>query len=103
MHSAGGIRDSQNPTRSFRIVVGLGCVSMARSEITVNLGEWSYPIVVTSGELERIGEFARTRSSGVKALIVCDQNTTRPFGEIVTKSLVSAGLDSWLHALYPGE
>ncbi len=76
---------------------------MQRTELLVSLGERSYPIVVTSGELDCVGESARTRSRGTQAIVVCDENTRRPFAEAVAKSLGSVGFAAATMSLAPGE
>jgi 3-dehydroquinate synthase len=72
-------------------------------DIAVNLGERSYTIRVTSGELDRVCEFARRAWRGTHALVVCDENTERPFGEQVARQLASDGCRASVLALPPGE
>jgi 3-dehydroquinate synthase len=76
---------------------------MAVIEIPVNLGERSYPILVTSGELGRVGELARRRTAGSQALIVCDERTERPLGTTVGQSLISQGFSPTVISLPRGE
>ena len=76
---------------------------MQPTEIQVNLGDRSYPIVVTSGELERIGEFARSRPRGFQALVVCDSNTRKQVAEPVNRSLIASGFQTHVCVLAPGE
>jgi 3-dehydroquinate synthase len=64
---------------------------MQRTEITVDLGERGYPIVVATGELDRLGEFARERSQGWQALVVCDDHTGPLFADVAVRSLETAG------------
>ena len=40
------------------------------TSIGVNLGERSYPIRITSGDLQGVGPFARQRSRGALAFVV---------------------------------
>ncbi len=72
-------------------------------EIAVNLSQHSYAIRVTSGELDRVGEFARRLWRGTQALVVCDENTERPFGEHVARQLAADGCRTSTLALPPGE
>jgi 3-dehydroquinate synthase len=78
-------------------------IVVQRTEIQVNLGERSYPIVVTSGELAGVGAFARSRAQGTQAAIVCDENTRRPLAETVAKSLTDAGFSAVIASVAPGE
>jgi 3-dehydroquinate synthase len=76
---------------------------MQRIEITVNLQDRSYPIVVTSGELDRVGDFARSRSQGTQALVVCDANTRKRFAESVARCLNASGFKTHVSVLAAGE
>ncbi len=73
------------------------------NETRVNLGDRSYSILVTSGELDRVGEFARRSWLGTQALVVCDQNTERPFAARVAQQLAAVGCRTATLALPPGE
>jgi 3-dehydroquinate synthase len=64
---------------------------MQRTVIEVNLGERSYPIVVTSGELGQMGDFARSRVPPWQAMVVADEGTKPLFYPLVAKSLEQAG------------
>ncbi len=75
---------------------------MQREEIQVNLGERSYPILVTSGELMGIGQFARSRCRGTRTLVVCDGNTAA-ISATVSASLNQAGFVCVTVSLAPGE
>jgi 3-dehydroquinate synthase len=72
-------------------------------EVVVNLGERSYPIAVMSGQLGRVGEFARARCRGACSLIVCDGNTERPLAQAVASSFEKSNFTTSLIALPPGE
>jgi 3-dehydroquinate synthase len=69
----------------------------------VTRGERSYPIVVTSGELAQVGTFARSRSQGTQALVVCDAHTRKRFGEAVAQSLNASGFKTHVSVLAAGE
>ena len=76
---------------------------MNRVELRVNLTERSYPIVVTSNELDEVGDFVRQRSAAKQALVVCDTNTERSFGPRVVQSLTRSSFVASSVVLPPGE
>lgn len=71
--------------------------------IQVDLGDRSYPIVVTSNELDRIGEFARSRTSGWQALLVADSHTGPCYADTVRSSLERAGFQVLSATVQAGE
>lgn len=85
------------------LALRVSMTAMQRTEIQVNLGERSYPIVVTSGELAQVGTFARSRSQGTQALVVCDAHTRKRFGEAVAQSLNASGFKTHVSVLAAGE
>jgi 3-dehydroquinate synthase len=70
--------------------------------VTVQLGERSYPIVVTSGDPAGLGAFARQRASGSRAFVVTDQHARRHADPAVA-SLRDAGFQVGLDVLRSGE
>jgi 3-dehydroquinate synthase len=70
--------------------------------VRVNLGERSYDIVVTSGDLAGVGPFARQRAAGQSAFVVTDANA-RVHATVVAKALEAAGFRSKLCVRPPGE
>ncbi len=58
--------------------------------LRVQLGHRSYDIIVTSGSLNGVGTFARTRTQGNAALIVTDENA-RVYAAPIQASLTAAG------------
>jgi 3-dehydroquinate synthase len=75
---------------------------MKPQTVCVNLGERSYDIVVTCGDLTGLGAFARGRSHATKVLIVTDANVevhAKPVGELLSAS----GFQSFLEVLPSGE
>ena len=56
-------------------------------EFQVNLGERSYPIRITTGELIQLGGFVRTGCKGTQALVVSDHNTRDPYADTVVRAL----------------
>jgi 3-dehydroquinate synthase len=69
---------------------------------TVNLAERSYDIAVTSGDTRGLGPFARQRTAGSTALIVCDSNTTSRANR-VSAALELVGFHPTTVVLKPGE
>ncbi|MBI4562315.1 MAG: 3-dehydroquinate synthase [Candidatus Rokubacteria bacterium] len=61
------------------------------TEITVNLGSRSYPIVVGAGSLATAGERLRAMSVGARVGLVSDPSVMGHYGPRVTASLASAG------------
>src|SRR5262249_55022131 len=70
--------------------------------LRVNLGERSYDIAVTSGDMGGLGPFARERCRGSLALVVSDANVAGHV-EAVTRSLEAAGFRTAAQVLPPGE
>ncbi len=65
---------------------------MART-LRVELGDNSYPLVVGTGLLDRVGEFLTPHTKSNKVLIVSDTFVKASYTPIVLKSLEDAGLD----------
>jgi 3-dehydroquinate synthase len=76
---------------------------MYRADLQVNLGDRAYPIVVTSGELDTVGDFARSRSAGGQALLVCDSHTEPLYGNAVIRSFERVGFQAMLRSIPAGE
>jgi 3-dehydroquinate synthase len=72
------------------------------SSVRVKLGSRSYNILVTSGDSRGFGAFARRRSRGELAFIVCDENV-RARAEAVAAALESEQFRTGLAVLAPGE
>jgi 3-dehydroquinate synthase len=73
------------------------------SSLRVNLGERSYDIVVSSGNLEGVGPFARERARGGSlAVVVCDTNVAA-HARSVADALSAAGFHATIETLPPGE
>jgi 3-dehydroquinate synthase len=66
--------------------------------LRVNLGQRSYDIVVTHGDLRGLGSFARQRLQGTRALIVTDEHVTA-HARKVEQALVEAG---WRTTMFVG-
>ena len=65
---------------------------MART-LRVELGDNSYPLVVGTGLLDRVGEFLTPHTKSNKVLIVSDTFVKVRYMPVVLKSLEDAGLD----------
>ncbi|MBI4609138.1 MAG: 3-dehydroquinate synthase [Candidatus Rokubacteria bacterium] len=61
------------------------------TEITVNLGPRSYPIVVGAGSLDTVGERLRGLGVGRRAVLLSDSSIMARYGPRVTASLAAAG------------
>jgi 3-dehydroquinate synthase len=72
------------------------------ASVRVNLHERSYDIVVTSGNGEGLGRFARERCRGTNAFIIADENTAG-HAQTAAESLQSAGFHTTLEILPSGE
>lgn len=70
--------------------------------IRVQLGERSYDIAVTSGDVNGIGPFARQRTKGSRAFIVTDEHVIE-HADKVAASLREAGFQPLVVSLPPGE
>ena len=68
-------------------------------EITVALGERSYPVYVGSGILDTIGSLMEDR----RLLILTDENVAALFGKRVQKALDASGTESCMIVVPPGE
>src|SRR5579875_3802861 len=70
--------------------------------IRVQLGERSYDIAVTSGDVAGLGSFARQRNNGVRAFVVTDEHVIE-HADKVAASLGDAGFQPLLVSLPAGE
>jgi 3-dehydroquinate synthase len=70
--------------------------------IRVQLGERSYDIAVTSGDLAGVGPFARQRTQGRRAFVVTDGNAW-PHAQQCADALTAAGFAVSTAVLPPGE
>jgi 3-dehydroquinate synthase len=75
---------------------------MSPLSLRVRLGERSYDIAITTGDLPGAGPFARARARGRRALLVIDANTAI-HAEAVQRSLEHAGFRTALATRPPGE
>jgi 3-dehydroquinate synthase len=70
--------------------------------IHVQLGERSYDIAVTSGDIAGLGSFARQRAKGSRAFVVTDEHVIE-HADKVAESLGNAGFEPLLVTLPAGE
>ena len=70
--------------------------------IRVQLGERSYDIAITSGDVGDVGAFARQRAKGSRAFVVTDEHVSE-HAEKVAASLRDAGFQTLVVSLPAGE
>jgi 3-dehydroquinate synthase len=91
--------------QSFRVREGQSTKTeepMPAETVTVNLGERSYDIRVTSGDRAGIGPFTRERCQGLQAFVVTDEHVLS-HAVAVMDALMAAGLVVHLTVLKAGE
>jgi 3-dehydroquinate synthase len=72
-------------------------------DVTVDLGDRSYPIRIGSGILETLGEACKIAGLKGKCLLVSDENIAPLYAEKVFQSLEKSGFDPVLEVLPAGE
>ena len=72
-------------------------------ELQVGLGDRSYPIIIADGCLPKIGEELRTTKIGKRYGIVADDKVAGLYGDVVTQSLQTAGIEAELLVFVHGE
>ena len=72
-------------------------------ELQVGLGDRSYPIIIENGCLKGIGEDLRTKGIAKRYGVVADDLVADLYGNVLMKSLKSAGLDAELLTFPHGE
>ena len=72
-------------------------------ELQVGLGDRSYPIIIDDGCLQRVGEALRTKNIAKRYGIVADDMVAGLYGDVVTASLKTAGIDAELLVFPHGE
>lgn len=73
------------------------------NDVTVDLGDRSYPIRIGSGILETLGEECSAAGLSGRCLIVSDENVAPLYAEKVFQSLETAGFNPVLEVLPAGE
>ncbi|MDK2835727.1 MAG: 3-dehydroquinate synthase [Thermosediminibacterales bacterium] len=71
--------------------------------VEVKLGENSYTIFITNGEISKAGRFLRQYMRSPKVMIITDSTVNRLAGEEVKKSFLDEGLDVFVEEIPPGE
>lgn len=72
-------------------------------QITVNLGERSYPIFISDGILDNIGQIIKQHFSGYKIMVITDSNVADLYANKVVTSLGSAGFQAFIEDVPAGE
>lgn len=73
------------------------------AEVNVNLGNRSYPIMISPGCLANIGDLLRNIEPATKILVVSDDHVAAFYGEQVLAGLGKAGFRAELFQIRPGE
>ncbi len=76
---------------------------MNKQQVTVGLGERSYPIMIQPGLLPLIGTDIATRKIGNRYGIISDDHVAGLYGEFVLQSLADAGVEAELITFPRGE
>lgn len=72
-------------------------------ELQVGLGERSYPIIIESGCLQRVGQDLTARKVGKRYGVIADDKVAQLFGKTLMESLQRAGLEAELITFPHGE
>ena len=72
-------------------------------QLQVGLGDRSYPIVIEDGCLPKIGAALRSSNIAKRYGLIADDTVAGLYGEVVKKSLLSAGIDAELLIFTHGE
>lgn len=72
-------------------------------QITVNLGERSYHVMIEDGLLNDIGRLVRQHFSGHKIMVVTDDNVAKLYAGRVATSLENAGFQAFVKEIPAGE
>lgn len=73
------------------------------AELTVGLGDRSYPIFIEAGCIDRVGEDLQKRSVGNRYCVVADDRVAELYGERLMASLDAAGLKAEMITFPHGE
>lgn len=72
-------------------------------ELTVGLGDRSYPIIIKEGLLAEVGRDLKSRNIAKRYVVVSDDHVAGLYGEVLGKSLTDAGLSFDLITFPRGE
>lgn len=73
------------------------------AQVKVNLGENSYPIYISQGNIASLGRLLQEMSLSAKVLVISDENVGKLYGEVVLHSLKEAGFTAELFCVRAGE
>ena len=73
------------------------------AEVTINLGDRSYPIYIAPGSLANIGGILQKKQLASKILVISDDHVGSLYGGQVLSSLRDAGFQAELFMIRPGE
>ncbi len=76
---------------------------MDKQQVTVGLGERSYPIVIQPGLLPLVGQDIAARKIGKRFGIISDEHVAGLYGDALLQSLSDAGVDAELITFPRGE
>lgn len=76
---------------------------MSKQQVTVGLGERSYPIIIRPGMLPLIGKDIGSRKIGKRYGMISDDHVAALYGDIALQSLADAGLNAELITFPRGE
>src|SRR5690606_22513650 len=93
---------SHRSRRSWSVVTMSG-QSANVHEITVNLGDRSYPVLVGAGLLERTGDNCRKQGLAGNCLVIAAESVGALYGGAVLKSLTAAGYGASYATIPDGE
>lgn len=71
-------------------------------KITVNVSE-TYDVVIGSGELFKLAEYANSARLGAKAVVISDSNVAPLYANRATRTLESAGYEVYAYVFESGE
>ena len=74
-----------------------------KCDVTVDLGDRSYPIHIGSGNLDSLGEACKAAGLKGRCLVITDENVAPLYGSRIVQSLEKAGFKPALEVLPAGE
>lgn len=74
-----------------------------KAEITIDLGERSYPILIGAGLLAEAGRLIKTHASARRTVVITDETVWGLYGSALETSLAAADLPASIVSVVPGE
>ena len=74
-----------------------------KAEVSIDLGERSYPILIGAGLLAEAGRLIEAHAPARRAVVITDATVWRLHGAVLEKSLAAADLPASVIAVAPGE